>query len=333
MRVLVTGSTGFVGGSICQGLIEKSYTVRAFHRPSSNLAMLKDLPVEHAIGDLTNRESIQAAMQDVDVVIHSAAMMDSSNLPGKMYTVTVEGTRTMLEVALEYGVKRFVHTSSVAALGVPIEDNNHQSPEKALLMDENHSWNYRSDYWPYGYCKYLAELEVQKSVSLGLDAVIVNPSVVMGPGDIYRKSSSIIVRLAKKQIPFIPTGGLNVIHINDVVDGHISAIENACIGERYILSATNISVLDYILKICEQLKVPAPRLIVPGKVIRKFANPMKLLHPILNLPVSIDYFHLAGYGFYYSNAKTLRDLMVPLPKNIDETIENSIQWFKGENIF
>jgi len=333
MRILVTGSTGFVGGSICRALIGKSYAVRAFHRPSSNLAMLKDLPVEHAIGDLTNRESIQEAMQDIDVVIHSAAMMDSSNLPGKMYTVTVEGTRTMLEVALENGVKRFVHTSSVAALGVPIDDKNYQTPDKALLMDENHSWNYRSDYWPYGYCKYLAELEVQKAVTMGLDAVIVNPSVIMGPGDLYRKSSSIIVRLAKKQIPFIPTGGLNIIHIDDVVEGHISAIEKAQTGERYILSATNISLLDYIQKICEHLKVPPPRLIVPGKVIRKFASPMKLFNPVLNLPVSIDYFHLAGYGFYYTNAKTLKTLLVPELKSIDETIEDTTQWLRANRLF
>lgn len=332
MRILVTGSTGFVGGSICKALIGKSMNVRAFHRPSSNLTLLKDLPVEHVLGDLTNRESIQNAMQDVDVVIHTAAMVDSNNLPGKMYTVTVEGTRTMLETALEFGIKKFIHTSSVAALGIPMEDKNYQNPDKAIWMDENHSWNYRSDYWPYGYCKYLAELEVQKAVSLGLDAVIVNPSVVLGPGDIYRKSSSIFVKLAKEKIPFIPTGGLNIIHIDDVVNGHLAAIENGKTGERYILSGTNISVVDFVHKIAEKINKPTPKIIVPGKVIRRFAGLLKLLYPILNLPVTSEMLRMAGYGFYFSNKKAINELLIPTPKDINEMMESTIKWLQEENM-
>jgi len=328
MRVLVTGSTGFIGGAICQALVANAYTVRAFHRQSSNLTLIKDLPVEHAIGDLTNPESVRNAMQDVDIVIHSAAMLGTSNHSGKMYTVTVEGTRTMLETALAFGVKRFVHTSSVAALGIPLESNDHQSPKNALWMDENHSWNYRSDYWPYGYSKYLAELEVQKAVSLGLDAVIVNPSYVIGPGDIYRKSSAIIVKLAKKKVPFMPTGGVNIIHIDDVVAGHLAAIDNGRTGERYVLGATNVTFIDFLQKIAENLEISAPRLIVPGAAIRKFANPLKWVNPILNLPVSTDMIRLAGYGFYYSNEKASRELGILPPKDIDETIQSACNWFR-----
>jgi dihydroflavonol-4-reductase len=329
MRVLVTGSTGFVGGAICQALAASSFTVRAFHRQSSNLTLLKDLEVEHAIGDLTQPESIRAAMQDVDVVIHSAAMMGEGSQQGKMYTVTVEGTRNMLETALEFGVKRFIHTSSVAALGIPLPGNNHQQPDKALWMDENHSWNYRSDYYPYGYSKYLAELEVQKAVSMGLQAVILNPTVVIGAGDIYRKSSSIIVKLAKKHVPFIPTGGLNVIHIQDVVAGHLAAIEHGRTGERYILGATNLTAAEFVQKIGDYLNISAPRLLVPGSVIRKAANPLKWLYPLLNLPVPIELIRLAGYGFYYSNKKAIQELHIPAPLGIDEAIKDTCEWFRA----
>ena len=118
-------------------------------------------------------------MQGIEVVFHAAAWMGGHDQPGRQYAVTVEGTRNMLQAARKAGVRRVVHTSSVAALGVP---DAARQPNEAQLMNENHTWNYRPDYYPYGYAKYLAELEVQKAVAQGLDVVIVNPTLVFGAG-------------------------------------------------------------------------------------------------------------------------------------------------------
>ena len=112
-------------------------------------------------------------MQGIEVVFHTAALLGGDEAAGRMYPVTVEGTRAVLLAARQAGVRRLVHTSSVAALGVP-----EKGLKYVLPMDENHSWNFYPEYWPYGYAKYLAEMEVQKAVALGLDAVIVNPSIV-----------------------------------------------------------------------------------------------------------------------------------------------------------
>ncbi len=117
-NILVTGSTGFIGGQLCRALCEQGHAVRAFHRPTSLTRVLEGLPVEHALGDLTQPDSVNAAMQGIEVVFHVAALLGGQENSGRMYAITVEGTRAVLQAALRAGVRRMVHTSSVAALGV-----------------------------------------------------------------------------------------------------------------------------------------------------------------------------------------------------------------------
>jgi len=332
VHVLVTGSTGFLGGALCQALVAQSHQVRAFHRASSNLALIRDLPVEHAIGHLSNPESLQKAMEGIDVVFHIAAMLGSEQNPSKMYAVNVEGTRHVLEAAHANGVKRFIHTSSVAALGVPLDAEPNLAPTESLWINENHTWNFPSSYWPYGYSKYLAELEVQMAVSRGLDVVIVNPTYVVGAGDVYRKSSSVIVKIAQNKLPFGTTGGLNVIHIDDVVNGHLAAMQYGRTGERYILGGTNVSVPDFLETIAKTVNVSAPRLIVPGAVIRRFAAPLNWINPIINLPVSPEITRLAGYGFYYSIEKSRRELNLQPARSLIQAISDAYEWFQASRL-
>ncbi len=332
VHVLVTGSTGFIGGALCAALVGQSHQVRAFHRTSSNLALIRDLPVEHAIGDLSDLESILKAMEGIDVVFHVAAMLGAEQNLSKMYRVTVEGSRHVLEAAQAKGIKRFIHTSSVAALGVPLQAEPNLAPQESLWMDENHTWNFPGDHWPYGYCKYLAELEVQAAVSHGLDAVIVNPTVVLGAGDIYRKSSSIIVKIAQNKLPISTTGGLNVVHIDDVINGHLAAMQYGKTGQRYILGGTNVSVAEFIETITKILNVTAPRMVVPGAVIRRVATPLSWFNPILNLPISPEITRLAGYGFYYSNQKSLTELLLQPPKPLDMAISDAFEWFQAASL-
>ena len=227
MKILVTGSTGFIGGALCRELVAQGYEVRAFHRTTSNLRLLENLPVEHVIGDLTQPDSVRAAVEGVEGVFHVAAWV-GMNDPGRLYAITVEGTRAVVQAALQCGVRRLVYTSSVAALGIP-------QPGIPSLLDEHHTWNFRPEFFPYGYAKYLAELEIQKAVAQGLDAVIVNPSLVLGPGDLYRHTSSVIMQIATRKVGIAVTGGANVVHVADVVEGHIAAFSRGKTGERYIL--------------------------------------------------------------------------------------------------
>ena len=320
MNILVTGSTGFVGAALCRALVGKGHRVRAFHRPTSVMRLLEGLEVEHALGDLTQPETLVTALEGIDAVFHAAAWMGGQS--GRQYTVTVEGARSLLLAARKAGVKRFVHTSSVAALGVP------SILDTPAPVDENHTWNFRPDWFPHGYSKYLAELEVQKAVSQGLDAVIVNPSLIFGPGDIYRQSSSILNQVARRKISVTVEGGINVVHIADVVAGHLCALDQGRRGERYILSGENLTITDMLRSIAEVAGVPAPQLQLPTGLVRLASRPAQLARAFLHLPVGAELLRLAGYYFFYEHHKASEELRWQPQFSARQAFQDAYAWFK-----
>ncbi|MCC6147111.1 MAG: NAD-dependent epimerase/dehydratase family protein [Anaerolineaceae bacterium] len=325
MKILVTGSTGFVGGALVRRLVQEGHAVRTFHRPTSSLRLLEGLDVEHAVGDLTQPETLEKAVDGIEVVFHTAAALSGRDDPGRLYAVTVEGTRALLLAAQAAGVQRVVHTSSVAALGIPESVGKDQNP---VLMDENHTWNYRPEHWPYGYAKYQAEMEVQRAVARGLDVVIVNPSVVYGKGDIYRQSRSLVVQIARRRLPVVVEAGFNVVHIEDVVDGHLAAMVRGQRGERYILGGQNMMVHALIKEIAAIAGVTAPVVRLPVGLVRRLALPARWLSPFMEMPVAPETFHLAGYCFYVSTRKAITKLGLAPPRLPQEAVREAFAWFK-----
>jgi dihydroflavonol-4-reductase len=332
MHILVTGSTGFIGGALCSALVEKGYSVRAFHRASSNLTLLKNLPVEHFIGDLTHPDSIQSAMQGIDVVFHTAALLGNTTDIKQYYAITVKGTKAVLEAAMQNGVQRIVHTSSIAALGVPTSPSEMNKPQQSSIMNEHSTWNIKPIYWPYGYSKYLAELQIQKAVTSGLDVVITNPSYVVGPGDIYRTRNSPFSQIANHKVPFIPTGGVNIVHVNDVVNGHLAALEYGKRGERYILANENLNFMQLFEKISKQTHIPIPKIILPGKVVRPLVYPLQMLNSIIHFPIPVELFRYAGYGFYVNNQKSIKDLNLTYQYSADDAVRDAYLWFEKNKV-
>ncbi|MHC1782683.1 MAG: NAD-dependent epimerase/dehydratase family protein [Anaerolineaceae bacterium] len=325
LKALVTGSSGFIGSRLCRRLLTEGWEVRAFHRPSSSLKMLEDLPVEHALGDLNQPASVQEAVKDIDVVFHAAAMLGGRDKSGGgMYTVTVEGTRTVMQASLGAGVKRLVHISSVAALGVPDE-----GPGIVSLMNENHAWNYRPDFWPYGYTKYLAEVELQKAVALGLDAVMVNPSVVLGAGDIYRSTSSIVFQVAHRKIPCLVEGGANFVHIQDVLDGILAAYALGKRGCRYLLTAENLTHVELVETISGITGVNRPGLMVPAGLLRSMTGVLNAVQPFFQFPIEAVNLRQAGYYFFYDARRTQIELRLTPPRPVVEAIRETWDWLNG----
>lgn len=322
MKVLVTGSTGFIGSHLCRGLVERGHSVRAFHRPTSKLRLLDGLDVEHALGDLTQPETLSTAMEGIEAVFHAAAWMGGPEQGGRQYAVTVEGTRSLLQAALHGGVRRVVHTSSVAALGIP---DAYGDP--SALLDERHTWNYRPDLYPYGYAKYLAELEVQKAVALGLDAVIVNPSLVFGAGDLYRQAQSLITQVAERRLAVGIEGGINCVHIADVVAGHLAALERGATGERTILGGENLTHMQLLALIAEVTGVPAPNQVLPTRLLRAAAGPAELLQSFLHLPVAANLLRLAGNYFFYDTRKMQTELGIESTRPVRDAIAEAHAWF------
>lgn len=319
MNVLVTGATGFIGAAVCRALLERGYAVRAFHRASSSLRLLEGLPVEHAVGDLTQPESVQAAMRGTAAVIHCAAWVGFNDM-GRLYSVNVEGTRTVVQAALLTGVRRLVYTSSVTALGLPPVGTR-------VLLDEQHTWSHAPEFFPYGYSKYLAELEVQKGVMQGLEGVIVNPSLVLGGGDIYRQSSSIVRQFANRRVSVAVTGGINVVHVADVAAGLAAALERGVNGERYILGGSNLSYREFSQVLSRVTGVVAPNVVLPGWLVRALRRPARLLERFFELPVTTDVFVLAGRHLYYDTRKAHSQLGLSEPLPPELAVGDAYAWF------
>jgi len=319
MKALVTGSSGFIGAAACRALLEHGYAVRAFHRATSSLRLLEPLAVEHALGDLTQPETLVEAMSGVDAVLHCAAWV-GFNDPGRLYSVNVEGTRSVVQAALRAGVRRLVYTSSVTALGIPPAGAH--SP-----LDEQHTWNHPPEFFPYGYSKYLSELEVQKGVLLGLDAVIANPTLVLGAGDIYRQSSSIVRQFANRRVPVAVQGGINLVHVSDVAQGLVAALERGSRGERYILGGTNLTYVQLSQVLSRVTGVPAPSVVLPGGLLRASQGLARLLERFFELPVSTDVFLLAGRYLYYDLRKAHSQLGLPAPLSPDQAVGDAYAWF------
>jgi dihydroflavonol-4-reductase len=299
--------------------------VRVFRRASSSLRLLDGLDVEHAIGDLTEPDTIEAAMQDVEIVYHVAGVASSHSTAGRMYTVMVEGTRSLLQAALEAGVQRVVHTSCVMALGVPEPSiARHGQP---VLLNEHHTWNFRGDRWPIGYTKYMAEMEVQKAVARGLDVVMVNPGFIIGSQDVHRQAHSLVMQIARQELPFLISGGFNFVHVLDVVDGLLAAMRSGRCGERYILGGENLSYIAFARKVGEIAEVNPPVLVLPGGVAGRLVRPMNFLQRFMNLPVGVETLNIAGQLFFYDNRKARTELGLKAPRPIEDAITEALAWF------
>jgi dihydroflavonol-4-reductase len=156
--------------------------------------------------------------------------------------------------------------------------------------------------------------------------------VVIGAGDINRISGRVIIHVARRHIPFAVTGGLNAVHIEDVVRGHLAAVQQGRRGERYIIGGVNITHLDFIKQIAKIAGVPAPLFSLPVGFVRALVVPTTIANRIIPLPMSGDTFHRAGYFFYYNTEKSKSELGLDNPRSISEAINDAYTWYKSQNI-
>ena len=241
--VLVTGGSGFLGSAVVRALIARGSRVRAIVRSSSPPDNLAGLGCEIVTGDLTDRQSLAAALRGVRSLFHVAADYRFwARDPSVILRVNVEGTRSLMAEALSAGVERIVYTSSVAALKVagalgPVD-------ETALLPSDEAIGAYKRS-------KTLAERVVEEMIARDkLPAIIVNPTTPIGPRDIKpTPTGRILLDAARGRIPAFVDTGLNFVHVDDVAEGHLLAFEHGRIGERYILGGENVLLRDLLADI------------------------------------------------------------------------------------
>lgn len=288
---------------------------------------LADLAVEPVVGDILDPAGLERCAAGMDAVIHCAGELGpraSRTRPEAVTTSHVIGTRNVAQACLRSGIDRLLYTSSVAALGVP---DIPPAGETTPLMTETHRWNYDARRWPYGYAKHAAELEILEAVRAGLDAVIVNPSIVIGAGDLNQASNAFIVYMARHGLPVAVNGGVNVVHIDDVLQGHLKALERGRTGERYLLTGENLSIQRLLMLTAEIVHRKPPRWTIPDWVLGVASSTIELLPTILGIPLSGGLLRMAGRFFFYDGSKARTELGLGMPRPYHKAAAESLAWY------
>jgi dihydroflavonol-4-reductase len=318
---LVTGGTGFVGANVVRELLRAGATVRVLVRPSSDRRALAGLAVEIAEGDLLDRASLRRAMAGVRDVYHVAADYRLwARDPREIYRANVEGTRAVLEVAAEAGVRRIVHTSSVGALGIPGDGTAGTEDTPVALEDM---------VGDYKRSKFLAEALARELAGRGVPVVIVNPSAPVGPWDVKpTPTGQMVVDFMRGRMFATLDTGLNLVHVRDVAAGHLLAARRGVVGQRYILGAENASLAAIGGMLAEITGVPAPRWRVPYGVAWSGALCIEAMARLRGAAprVSLTAVRMARKRMYFSAARAVRELGLP-QTDVREALRDAVEWF------
>ena len=323
MKALVTGATGFVGSAVARRLLAAGVETRVLVRPESSHRNIKGLAVEVVTGDLHDDASLRRAVRGCDALFHVAA---DYRLwvpePATLYRTNVEGTRRLLRAAAEAGVKCIVYTSSVATLGI------HKDRTPA---DESTPVSLGDMVGHYKRSKFLAEEAVQQlAANEGAPVVIVNPSAPIGPRDIRpTPTGRIIVDMLAGRMPAYVDTGLNVVHVEDVAEGHWLAFQKGGIGQRYVLGGENLSLRDILHLIAAISNRPAPRIKLPHGVVLPIAWLAETMAHITGREpfATVDGVRMARKHMYFSSAKARQDLGYA-SRPARTAIEDAIRWYK-----
>jgi dihydroflavonol-4-reductase len=322
MKVLITGATGFLGTHIVKECLNQGYKVRGFGFPGSPTKYIEGDNVEIEFGDVCDKVAVKHAMNGVDAVIHVAG--DTSFWKKRFERqrrTNIEGPRTVMQAALEEGVKRVVCTSTVDTFGF----NPHG------LADE--SWadfNYAG--WGYNYAETKREGEklALSFNSADLEVVVLNPGSMIGPYDFTLQFGRLFLDIRDGKVPGIPPGGAPWAHVEEVAKAHVSALNRGRPGEKYICGGINASYKEIFKRIAESIGKDPPKYVLPRWVTVVYGYLAELGANFTHRPPSLN----PGQARYmaafpqYDSTKAIRELgfgIVPLEKMIEDARDWYIQ--------
>lgn len=322
--ILITGGTGIVGSRLIAELLKKGFLVRALKRENSDISVVKKIltnenidssNLEWVVGDILDVYSLNDSMKNIKCVYHCAALV--SFLPSeksRMMKVNVEGTANVVNMAIENEVESLCFVSSVAAIG--------RDPELSLI-DEEIEWHDGKHNSAYAQSKHLAETEVWRGKAEGLRVVIVNPSIILGPGN-WGMSSTSLFTSVWAGLPFYTKGVNGYIDARDVVKSMILLMEKEVNGQRFILSSEELSYKSILDKIADSLGKKRPYIYI-NPFLSKFAWIYELLKSLISGSkrlVTKETARTANQKYYYSNEKIKACLgikFIPIQESISDT--------------
>lgn len=320
MKILVTGATGFLGNNLVRRLVTDQHQIVTTVRATSDLRSIDGLDVETVHANLTDAAAMAPVIEDVDLIIHSAAIIQLglSNRQNSL-AFNVGSTETLAQAARRKGI-RMIQVSTVDTLpaatdGEPVSE----ATSGPMKFDCS-----------YVVSKRAADEAFQKEVKLGLDGVIVCPGFMLGPNDWKPSSGEMLLMVARTPLFFAPGGGCSVVDVRDVAEGIVSAIEHGRTGQTYILGGENVTYFDLWVRMAQVVGCWPPR----RKMRNWFANSVGKVGDAMSklskneLAVNSAALHMGQLQNWYSSDKAIRELGYRIG-DVDVAIEDSWNWFKA----
>jgi dihydroflavonol-4-reductase len=317
MKVFVTGGNGFIGSVVVRSLVSSRHEVVCLLRATSRTERIDDLPFTRAIGDVRDADSLRAAMKDCDATIHLAGLSSWNDIDSPALREVVEGgTQNILDVAASLPGHRVVAVSSATAIN---------GSEEPTVFDETAEFTLTDPALQYAHAKRRAEQLCFEAYKKGVPVIVVNPAEVYGPADTALITAGNLIDFAKSNPVLVCKGGTSVVHVNDVADGIVAALEKGRPGERYILGGENLTIRQ-LADLCLQLVGKEAKILsIPNGLIRFISRiALKLGLPLPYNPRVIPY---ATRYWFVDGSKAQRDLGIRF-RDARETIAPTILWLK-----
>lgn len=324
MKIALTGATGHLGSAILQQACKKDISVKALAR-DINTSSLKDMPVEKVNGNLLDPVSLRNLMQDCDTLIHSAAMISVNGDPkGLVHQTNVEGTKLVVEAALQAGIKRCIYISSIHAY--------QQSPSSEVLDEQRKPVDENA--FAYDRSKFAGQQIALEANNRGMEVIVVNPTSIIGPYD-FKPSlmGQVIIDLYKGRLPFIFNGGFDFCDCRDVANAILNATIMGSPGETYLLSGKWYS-LKQLVQLLSKASSKKIRVMALPRFVAKAGLPfVKLLgalqekEPLYTNEALEALFN--GNRCISSNKAKLALNYTTRP--LEETLLDTIEWFKNKS--
>lgn len=322
--IFVTGGTGFLGSYLLRYLVKKGYqNIRALKRSNSSLALVEEVKnrINWIDGDLLDIPSLETAMNGVDQVYHSAAVVSFKKDEIKnMMRTNVEGTANVVNIALDFGIEKLVHISSIAALGRTKDQKN---------VDENTLWQRNNANSNYSISKYLSEQEVWRGIAEGLPAAILNPSVIIGSG-FWNIATGQMFQKVWEGLRFYPTGSTGFVDVRDVAVLAIKLMESDQLRERFLINNKNISYHEFFSEVAKKLNKKPPHLKVTP-LMRGLAWRLDWLRSQLTGGphlITKETANLVSRSYFYDNRKSVEAFdhqYIPFEKTLDDIARQFIE--------